>query len=324
MKLMHGDCLSILPTLKPHSVDLIVTDPPYYKVKAESWDNQWESEADFLSWCDQVLAEFQRVLKPSGSLYWFAGPYMAAKIELLINQRFDVLNHLVWVKNSGRHNGTRKESLTRYFPQTERILFAEHQGQGTQVEAEGARRAEHVYQPIVNRLNRARLKAGLSVKECVKICGVSTASHYFTTSQFILPSEANYIKLMDAFGKKSDYTNVKRSHRQLRVQYNKLRKAFRNSRRPFAVTKDVPFTDVWHFDVVQHYPGKHPCEKPRDLLQHIIATSSKPGQVVLDAFMGSGSTGKVCAKEGRNFIGIEKCRDTFLRSQLEINSLLSC
>jgi|SRR5690554_4090587 len=319
MQLLHGDCLSILPTLKTNSVDLIVTDPPYYRVKKDAWDNQWKTEADFLAWCDQVLAELQRVLKPSGSLYWFAGPYMAAKLELLISKRFSVLNHIVWVKNAGRHNAARKESLTKYFPQTERIIFAEQKGQGAKVESTGARKAEHVYQPIVSRLNKKRLAAGLTVKECIDLCGVSTASHYFTTSQFALPSEANYIKLMDAFGAQGNYHAVKRSHRQLRTQYNKLKRAYRDARRPFAVTKEVPYTDVWHFDVVQYYPGKHPCEKPQALLEHIVRTSSKPGQVVLDAFMGSGSTGKACRNLDRKFIGIEKCYSLFKNTENNFN-----
>lgn len=71
------------------------------------------------------------------------------------------------------------------------------------------------------------------------------------------------------------------------------------------MTADVPYTDVWDFPTVQAYPGKHPCEKPQALLRHIIEASSKPGAVVLDAFMGSGATGVACKALGRQFIGIE-------------------
>uniref|UniRef100_UPI00262D4B0D site-specific DNA-methyltransferase n=1 Tax=uncultured Vibrio sp. TaxID=114054 RepID=UPI00262D4B0D len=62
---------------------------------------------------------------------------------------------------------------------------------------------------------------------------------------------------------------------------------------------------------VPYYKGKHPCEKPADMLEHIITTSSLEGAVVLDAFMGSGSTGHACLKLNRKFIGIEMEEDRF-------------
>ena len=49
----------------------------------------------------------------------------------------------------------------------------------------------------------------------------------------------------------------------------------------------------------------HPTEKPVDLLKFYITNSSNVGDVVLDPFMGSGSTGVACIQTGRYFIGIE-------------------
>ena len=49
----------------------------------------------------------------------------------------------------------------------------------------------------------------------------------------------------------------------------------------------------------------HPTEKPVDLLKFYITNSSNVGDVVLDPFMGSGSTGVACINTGRYFIGIE-------------------
>lgn len=42
----NGDCLHVLPDLPDNSVDLILTDPPYFKVKGDAWDNQWDKPAD--------------------------------------------------------------------------------------------------------------------------------------------------------------------------------------------------------------------------------------------------------------------------------------
>lgn len=49
----------------------------------------------------------------------------------------------------------------------------------------------------------------------------------------------------------------------------------------------------------------HPCEKPTDLLQLLIQNSSNEGDIVMDCFMGSGSTGVACMNTNRRFIGIE-------------------
>lgn len=68
-----------------------------------------------------------------------------------------------------------------------------------------------------------------------------------------------------------------------------------------------------------HYSGKttksdrnegcggsnHPCVKPTDLMRWLVKLITPPGGTVLDPFTGSGSTGKACAIEGFNFIGIE-------------------
>lgn len=51
--------------------------------------------------------------------------------------------------------------------------------------------------------------------------------------------------------------------------------------------------------------GKHPTQKPEYLLERIILAASKTGDVVLDPFCGSGTTGAVAIRNGRDFIGID-------------------
>ena len=52
--------------------------------------------------------------------------------------------------------------------------------------------------------------------------------------------------------------------------------------------------------------GKHPTQKPEALLERIILASTNEGDLILDPFMGSGTTGVVAKKHKRHFIGIEK------------------
>ena len=49
----------------------------------------------------------------------------------------------------------------------------------------------------------------------------------------------------------------------------------------------------------------HPTQKPVELLEYLISTYSNEGDVVLDTFMGSGSTGVACQNLNRNFVGME-------------------
>lgn len=52
--------------------------------------------------------------------------------------------------------------------------------------------------------------------------------------------------------------------------------------------------------------GEHPTEKPRRLMSEIICDFTNPGELILDPFMGSGTTGVAAMREQRRFIGIER------------------
>lgn len=52
--------------------------------------------------------------------------------------------------------------------------------------------------------------------------------------------------------------------------------------------------------------GEHPTEKPVSLMMDLVQDFTRPGEVVCDPFMGSGTTGIACVALGRRFIGIEQ------------------
>ena len=74
--------------------------------------------------------------------------------------------------------------------------------------------------------------------------------------------------------------------------------------------------DVWALPLVQgkeRLHGKdgralHPTQKPEEMLKRIIIASSNKGDLVLDPFLGSGTTAVAAKKLGRNWIGIEKSK----------------
>jgi len=63
--------------------------------------------------------------------------------------------------------------------------------------------------------------------------------------------------------------------------------------------------DVIDFRKVSGSKSVHPTEKPVDMLEKIVLDATLHGKIVLDPFMGSGTTGVACMNTGRKFIGIE-------------------
>lgn len=84
-----------------------------------------------------------------------------------------------------------------------------------------------------------------------------------------------------------------------------------------ASNDDVQMRSDWLFPIcsggerLKGDDGKkiHPTQKPEALLARIILASSKAGDVILDPFFGSGTTGAVAKRLGRNFVGIEREQD---------------
>ncbi|MGQ5524816.1 DNA-methyltransferase [Chitinimonas sp. PSY-7] len=332
--LHHADCLSLMSSMPDASVDAIITDPPYFRVKSDAWDRQWRTADAFAVWMGQVLDQCARILKPNGSLYLFASPAMAARVELLIAERLQVLNQIVWAKPTGRHMGTCRASQRRFFPQTERILFAEHYGADSTAEDAAGYKAQcaalrrTVFEPLRRYLDDERKRAGW---RCSEIDAAwrewrgtpnsqgGMATHWFSRSQWALPTPEAYAWLQQLFRSRlsyalpgmagslgKDYVALQDDYQCLKAQYDTLKQQYQALRRPFAMDKVAPHTDVWHFPVVQPYPGKHPCEKPLPLMRHIMACSTSPGHVVLDPFLGSGSTGIAALEAGCRFVGIEQ------------------
>jgi site-specific DNA-methyltransferase (adenine-specific) len=62
----------------------------------------------------------------------------------------------------------------------------------------------------------------------------------------------------------------------------------------------------------------HPTVKPTDLMRYLCRLVTPPGGVVLDPFMGSGSTGKAANLEGFRFIGVERDRDYMLIAEARV------
>ena len=65
----------------------------------------------------------------------------------------------------------------------------------------------------------------------------------------------------------------------------------------------------------------HPTQKPEALLHRVILSSTNIGDVILDPFFGTGTTGAVAKKLGRDFIGIEREKDYIAHAKERIDAI---
>ena len=69
-KIYNMDCLEGMKMLDDKSVDLIIADPPYYRIMLRDyagnkyeWDNQWDSFEKYIEWCKLLFIQFKRIIK---------------------------------------------------------------------------------------------------------------------------------------------------------------------------------------------------------------------------------------------------------------------
>ena len=80
---------------------------------------------------------------------------------------------------------------------------------------------------------------------------------------------------------------------------------------------------VWHIPLTpqtEKVHGKHPTQKPIELLKRIIVSSTNKGSVVLDPFNGSGTTGVVATMLGRKYVGIDTNKEYLDITKKRINA----
>lgn len=288
---LFGDSLEVLRKIPTASISLILTDPPYHSTKKHNiyGDTFFREDADYLNWISEYAKEWRRILKPNGSVFCFCSAAMAAKLEAVFSAEFNILSQIVWTKPNapgfdGWKQKMKKEALRQWYAHTERIIFMEPAVEGN-----------------LNRsyfgdfLKKARKEVSLTAHTLTEMIGAyGKVNHGGAVSNWEagrnVPSKAQYEKICTAF-------------------YNCGRiepmPDYEDIIRPFNVNKNMEFTDVWTFENIRPYKGKHPAEKPVKMLEHAILSTSYEGDIVLDCFAGSGSTAVAALKNNRRSISIE-------------------
>jgi len=102
-RVYEADCVEILKCLPDASVDLVIADPPYYRMKG-SFDFIFQSVSEYLDWCRIWAAECYRILKPTGAFYCWGSCQMIDKLSVHVFDRFGWAkqNLIVWNFATGR------------------------------------------------------------------------------------------------------------------------------------------------------------------------------------------------------------------------------
>ena len=126
------DCIKFLESIDDNSVDMILTDPPYFIGfdGGQGWDSQWQNESDYLSWCKEWSDHLVRVLKPNRMMIVWGtlktDTFIKYKLMLSEYNELRSQNEIVWSYNWGgrsKSNFARKHEYAWCYSKGDNFLF---------------------------------------------------------------------------------------------------------------------------------------------------------------------------------------------------------
>jgi DNA modification methylase len=346
-----GDCLDVLRTMPDCSVDAVVTDPPYgLAFMGKRWDYDVPSV--------EVWAECLRVLKPGGHLLAFAGTRtqhrMAVRIE---DAGFEIRDMIAWVYGSGFPKsldvskaidkaagaerevvGSRPEFKSRKAAEARRgedALRSRNElhdpGRG------GYTRPESVGDITAPATPEAQRWAGwgTALKPALEPITMARKPLAGTVAGNVLEHgtgalnvdgcrvglrEARQLNRAGSIGYGgSEPQGIVEDGGMGRWPANLIHDG---SEEPCALLADAArFFYTAKASASERQGVTHPTVKPLDLMAYLCRLVTPPGGVVLDPFMGSGTTIKAAVGEGFQAIGIERDPAYFTMAEHRMNGV---
>jgi DNA modification methylase len=300
-----GDNLDELKTLPDACIDLVYIDPPFnsnrnYEVfwgetrEKRSFADRHESTAAYIDFMRPRCLELARVLKKSGSFYyhcdWHASHYVKVMLDQIFGEQ-NFLNEIIW-KRASTVKGNFGQGSRLWSPNTDSIFFYAKSNDyffNPQFQKYSAEYVETFYKYAEPDGRRYRLISmigpgggakGNPYYECL---GVKKYWRYSKETMDKLIAEGMVVQ-------------TKPGNVPQRKQY--LDKG-----------KGVSVQTLWD-DIEALGPSArerlgYPTQKPLALLDRIIKASTKPNDIVLDAFCGCATTLVAAENLGRQWIGID-------------------
>ncbi len=272
-KIICGDVIDELKKIPSESVDLIIADPPYWKVINEKWDYQWRLESDYINWSNQWFEQVYRILRKGGSFYVFGYFRMLALLlDGLLRLGFDLRQQIIIDKGMRSVSGRATKNYKMFPNVTESILFLTKDSKPF----------------IKNFLKERQQEKGYSAKEINELLGVKSNGGGMW-SIYTGENVCEQTPTRELWEKLSDVLDFDLPYEEVAMVFN----------------PQMGLTDVWKDVNFYKEDRHHPTQKPVSLIERLIIASSHEGMVVLDPFLGAGSTVLACINLKRNYIGID-------------------
>lgn len=293
----HGDCLATLATLPDRSAQTCVTSPPYFGLRDYGVDGQIgleQTPGQFVAKLVEVFRKVRRVLRDNGTLWLNLGDSYAACAKNRTPEQATANSTLNGSKQTQGGVLRQQNKVTGGLKPKDLIgipwmvAFA--------LRADGWYLRQDIIWHKPNPMPESVRDRCTKAHEYLFL--LSKSDRYFIDEDAMQePAVSDWdpenAKAPDGWDTGSgSHGSFHRNGREKGSSGNKARRATRNRR------------SVWTV-ATRPYKGAHFATFPPDLIEPCILAGSRPGDVVLDPFNGSGTTGAVAQKHGRRYVGCE-------------------
>lgn len=293
IRVLQGDCRSILPTLPDCSVQCVVTSPPYFGLRNYGADGQIGLEKSPLEYVEQlvtVFREVRRVLRDDGTLWLNLGDSYASNG-----------GHSAQGKSSarvGRSNVDVKNAVKGFRPG---------------LQPSGFKVKDRLMIPA--RVAIALCDDGWWLRDEIvwhKPRPTPFPANDRTVNAhemvYLLAKSPRYFFDWEAIEEPSVYPGIVRkagkAFRDLAAQDPNAARKRPSADREMTVRETRRARSVWSI-CPSPYTDAHFATMPPDLAERCIRAGSRSGDTILDPFYGAGTTGMVADRNGRDCVGIE-------------------